>query len=239
MLSERAGDIIARHTHLFALVGSTETGTLIQHATDPEDWQYVYYNTEYNGIEWRSRGELYELVLRKNNDLLDVQGVFKLYPRMEEYSMSDLYSKHPTKQHHWKHEGRTDDMIVLKSGWNFNPIRHEALIASHEIVQNCILVGTGRNVPVAIIELRSDINAEQEEIRQAVLAELTPKIDEANSFADSAGQLRKDAILFAKKDKPFAIAGKGTVQKKATASLYEEEIEELYLSLGNTGRIVL
>ncbi|OAG09382.1 acetyl-CoA synthetase-like protein, partial [Paraphaeosphaeria sporulosa] len=108
-LSPRAGEILSRYTHLYSLMVSTETGSIIQHATDREDWQYMCINPKYNGIEWRPRGSLYELVFKKSNDLADVQGIFKTSLRSQECSMGDLYSKHPTKPHHWKHEGRTDD----------------------------------------------------------------------------------------------------------------------------------
>ncbi|KAJ4351706.1 uncharacterized protein N0V89_007049 [Didymosphaeria variabile] len=238
-LSKSAGDIIAPYTHLYNLVASTESGTLVQHATNREDWQYVCFNPKYSGIEWRPRGGLYELVFKQNNDLADVQGIFKTSPRSQEISMSDLYSKHPTKPHHWKHEGRTDDMIVFRSGWNFNPTKHEVLISSHGMVQHCILIGTGRDTPVAIIELRQEYSSDPEGARKAILAELGPKIDEANRAADTTGQLSKDAIILAKREKPCVISGKGTVQRKATVALYQREIEELYASLEQSGRVTV
>lgn len=123
-------------------------------------------------------------------------------------------------------------MIVFKSGWNFNPTKHETIICSHRLVRHCILVGTGRELPAAIIELRTEPSEDTDGLRQAILAELKPKIDEANSFADTSGQLREEAIIFAKQEKPFAIAGKGTVQRSATVALYNREIDELYASLG-------
>ncbi|KAL1593401.1 hypothetical protein SLS60_011009 [Paraconiothyrium brasiliense] len=238
-LSKNAGDIIASYTHLYNLMASTESGTLVQHATNREDWEYICLNPKYNGIEWRQRGNLYELVFKKNNDLADVQGIFKTSLRSQESSMSDLYSKHPTKPHHWKHEGRTDDMIVFRCGWNFSPTRHEASISSHNMVQYCILIGTGRDAPAAIIELRRECNTDLEGTRKAILAELGPKIDEANNLVDTTGQLRKDAIIFATREKPFPISGKGTVQRKATVALYQWEIEELYASLGQSGRVAV
>jgi long-subunit acyl-CoA synthetase (AMP-forming) len=148
--------------------------------------------------------------------------------------MSDLYSRHPTKPHHWKHEGRTNDIVVFRSGQNFNPRGHEVTIGSHALVQHCILVGTGKDIPAAIIELRPEFSANPG-ARQALLAALAPKIDEANSFANTTGQLRKDAIVFAKQGKPFAISGKGTVQRKATVALYQREIDELYELMESAG----
>lgn len=183
----------------------------------------------------RSRGDLHELVFVQDPELATFQGVFKSSPHLKEYSMSDLFSKHPTKAHHWKHEGRVDDMIVFKSGWNFNPTIHEQLITSHPVVNNCVLIGTGRNIPAAIVELRSEFYTEEENKKQELLVALAPKIDEANSYADTTGQLRRDCIIFAKKEKPFAIAGKGTVQRKATVTMYETEIDQLYNSVGRQG----
>ena len=134
-------------------MANVEAFVMTQHATDPEDWQYLCLNPDKNGIEMKRQGEYYELVFVKNKQKADYQGIFKNFPHLEEYSTHDLFSKHPTKPHHWKREGRTDDTIVLKNGWSINPIFHEHLIASHDAVQHCVLAGTGMNVPVVIIEL--------------------------------------------------------------------------------------
>ena len=149
--------------------------------------------------------------------------------------MSDLYSKHPTKPNHWKHEGRVDDMIVFRTGWNFNPVIHEHLITSHFAVQHCVLVGTRRDRPAAIIELRSEVYTEDPEEQKRAIDAIWPKIQEANSYADTTGQLEKEYIMFSKREKPFKISGKGTVQRKATVDLYESEIDELYLKVGGGG----
>lgn len=68
--------------------------------------------------------------------------------------MNGLYSPRPTKPYHWRHQGREDDMIVFANGWNFNPIVHEQLIASHPAVKDIIVVGAGRCKPAAVIELQ-------------------------------------------------------------------------------------
>ena len=86
-------------------MASTETNTLIQHETDREDWDYICLNPVHNGIEMRPRGDNFELVFLRTPDQERYQGAFEVFPRLQEYSMSDLYSKHPTKAYHWKHEG--------------------------------------------------------------------------------------------------------------------------------------
>ncbi|KAL5398579.1 hypothetical protein PMIN04_002250 [Paraphaeosphaeria minitans] len=111
-LSARAGEILSQHSHLYSLMTSAKSGALIQHATDREDWQYICINPKYSDIEWRQRGSLYEPVLQKSNDLAKFQEIFETYQRSKELSMGDLYSKHPTKPYHWKHEGRANDRIA-------------------------------------------------------------------------------------------------------------------------------
>ncbi|KAF2034777.1 acetyl-CoA synthetase-like protein [Setomelanomma holmii] len=234
LLSQETGDIIARHCHLVNIIASTETSTLIQYITDPEDWQYLCIDSRHNGIEWRPVGgdtDLYEPIFVRDPKQELFQGIFKNFPSLKEYSMSDLYTKHPTKTHHWKHEGRKDDLIVFQSGWNFNPIIHEDHIRSHPSVQNCILVGTGRHKAAAIVELGPNAYTEEVEGQKRLLEGIWPKIEEANRFADTTGQLEKDLILFAKKERPFAMTGKGSIQRKATEKLYEPEINELFASI--------
>ena len=118
---------------------------------------------------------------------------------------------------------------MFRNGWNFNPIIHEQLIGNHPAIQNCILVGTGQDKPAAIIELQSEAYTEEVKAQNALLESLWPTIAQANSLADTSGRLEKDYIIFAKKEKPFKITGKGTVQRKATLKKYESETNALYM----------
>lgn len=199
----------------------------MQHETDREDWQYVCLNPTHNGIDWRPKGDLYEMVIVREPEQAKFQSVFEVFPSIREYRTSDLYSKHPTKANHWKYEGCVDDLIVFRSGNNFNPVIHEHLITSHPAVQHCMLVGTKKDKPAAIIELRSDVYTEDEEEQQHAINAIWPNIQKANSYADATEQLGKDYIIFSKKEKPFKISGKGTVQRKATVKLYKSEIDDL------------
>ncbi|KAF2267571.1 acetyl-CoA synthetase-like protein [Lojkania enalia] len=229
-LSPKTGDIISKHIPLYTIITSSETGVLVQHCTDPEDWQYVCFNPVLNGIIMRPVADLYELVFEKNPDQGVFQGVFNILPGVREFSMSDLYTKHPTKPHHWKLEGRKEDIIFLSDGMNFNPITHENIITTHPAVQNCLVVGTGKRRPGAIIELRREYYTEEEEQKRHVLEAIWPVIDEANGSVDARGRLEKGLIIFAKKEKPFTIAGNGIVRRKTTVKLYEPEIEQMFAS---------
>ncbi|KAF3034545.1 hypothetical protein E8E11_003265 [Didymella keratinophila] len=234
-ISQAAGDVVSQYIPLVTLMASTETVTMVQHVTDHEDWSYVCINPLLNGIEMRPVADLFELVYVRKPECADFQGVFKVLPHLWEYSMCDLYSKHPTKPHHWKHEGRKDDIIVYGNGAKFNPMLHERLIAQHLKVHACLLVGTGRSRPAAIIELHSQYYTEDKFVRKALVKEIWPQVRKANDVADTAGQLEQRYVMFAKKEKPFEMGLKGTVQRYNTTRLYRQEIEHLYTSIAEGG----
>ncbi|KAF2710147.1 acetyl-CoA synthetase-like protein [Pleomassaria siparia CBS 279.74] len=196
VLSKTAGDAISQHVPLYALMASTETNFLVQHTTDREDWQYICLNLAYNGIEMRPHGHLSELVFVKDSEHAALQGIFKVYPRLTEYSMGDLYSKHPTKSNHC-------------NGWNFNPTIHEHLITSHPTVHNRILVGTGRDRPVAVVELRPEFYTEDEKGRNRLLDFLWSKINEANNEADSMGPAGTRSCSIRDREKAVCEGGEG------------------------------
>ena len=220
-------------------MASTETITMVQHVTDPEDWSYVCLNPLLNGIEMRPVADLFELVYVRNPDCAQFQGVFKNFPHLLEYSMRDLYSKHPTKPHHWRHESRKDDIIVFQSGSKFNPMLHERTIAMHPRIHACLLVGTGKDRPAAIIELHPQYYTEDASVQKSLLKEIWPYVQKANDVADTFGQLEQRYVIFAKDTKPFEMGLKNTVQRYATTRLYEQEIEDLYNSIAEGGMSTL
>jgi len=220
-------------------MASTETITMVQHVTDPEDWSYVCLNPLLNGIEMRPVADLFELVYVRNPDCAQFQGVFKNFPHLLEYSMRDLYSKHPTKPHHWRHESRKDDIIVFQSGSKFNPMLHERTIAMHPRIHACLLVGTGKDRPAAIIELHPQYYTEDASVQKSLLKEIWPYVQKANDVADTFGQLEQRYVIFAKDTKPFEMGLKNTVQRYATTRLYEQEIEDLYTSIAEGGMSTL
>ncbi|KAJ4370312.1 hypothetical protein N0V86_009049 [Didymella sp. IMI 355093] len=234
-ISQTAGDIVSQYIPLVTLMASTETVTMVQHITDYEDWSYVCINPLLNGVEMRPVADLFELVYVRKPECAEFQGVFKVFPHLLEYSMRDLYSKHPTKPHHWKHEGRKDDIIVFRNGAKFNPMLHERSIAQHPKVHACLVVGTGRSKPAAIVELHPQHYTEDSSARQALLKEIWPQVRRANDVADTAGQLEQRYVMFAKKGKPFEMGLKGNVQRYTTTRLYIQEIEDLYTSIAEGG----
>lgn len=71
----------------------------MSYSTNRDDWEYICLCPSYNGIEFRRTNptsNLYELIFVKDLRLDIFQSIFKVFPTLDEYSMNDLYSPHPT-----------------------------------------------------------------------------------------------------------------------------------------------
>lgn len=114
------GKEIAKRTQLTPLFGSTETGYLPAEAPDPVDWPFLRFSPFLNA-EFRPFGDdMYELYIMRNIRLETFQGIFATFPELQEYSMKDLFVKHPTKEGWWRSCGRTDDVQDMGRGGESN-----------------------------------------------------------------------------------------------------------------------
>lgn len=172
---------------------------------------------------------MYELFLVKHPDLNLFQGVFNTFPDIQEWSMKDLYSRHPdpAKSFLYKYRGRKDDVIVLSNGEKIAPALMEATLMSHPLVKSAMLVGKGKIQPAVIIDLVREPPKVPGE-RHRTIKELLPIIAEANVHAPAHGILDQYHILFADPKKPIAYLGQGKFQRYETYKLYENDIEQLY-----------
>ena len=229
-LAKSTGDILmmsCKNTTLHNSLGSTDGGAFVTYEPDPEDWQYICYCPTYNGIEWRpAREDLYEMIIRRDPELEKFQSCFKTHFGLHEWSTRDLYSKHPTKPHHWRHEARVDDLIVSANGAKFNPLSLQARIEQCAAVKFALVAGNHRLRPGLILQLH-DPQADENE-KQRIYKEVWAIVSETNKNSPSQGRVMKSLIMFTKPDKPFPLAGKGTVQKALAERIYEKELEELY-----------
>lgn len=176
--------------------------------TDREDWPYIAFDPDYNGIEWMQDGEgAFEMVIVRKPDNGRYQATFALYPELDEWPTRDIWSKHPTKAHHWRYEGRLDDLICYADGNKYHPIGEETRLCSHPVIRSAIMVGSRRKQPALLLELRGSFE------REDALEKIWPFVEEGNEVAPSVGQIAKTHIMFTSPDKPFLRAGKGTVQR--------------------------
>ncbi|KAJ4367773.1 hypothetical protein N0V86_009895 [Didymella sp. IMI 355093] len=231
-LSQSAGEVLSMHTRVISNFGATETACLPRLAPAIEDWAYFYWHPSHSGIEMReSIDGLYELFLVKKEELREYQGIFSTFPDLSEYSMNDLYSKHPdpTKPFLYRWCGRADDIIVLSNGEKLAPALMEAGLRSSPRIQGAMVVGRGRFQPAALVDVGPSPPIKVED-RYLLIEELMPAIEEANKHAPAHGKLDPYHLLFVDSSRPINYLGQGKIQRHQTYNLYQQDIEDLYES---------
>lgn len=240
-IADDVGNAISAKTRFFTMFGATEIGNLPQILSNEdivdwkrEDWSYVTPHPNM-GAKFRPfTKDMYELVIVRDPKLEDYQTCFKVFPDLQEYSLRDLFSKHPTAPDKWRHRGRTDDTVVFDTGNNFNPVEMEDLIQGHSLVRSVLLIGDRRTKAVLLIEPTSNTLVTKAE-RADMVEKLWPLIEEANSKCAVFARVEKSHILFVSPDKPMERADKGTVQRRLTLDLYSQEINVFYAELDDNG----
>ncbi|KAI8948060.1 acetyl-CoA synthetase-like protein, partial [Xylaria longipes] len=229
-LSHKAGDLISKYTRVIGNLGATETANLPRLAPAPEDWEYFYWHPTHSGIELRpddSGSGLHELfIVRGGPSLEPFQGIFYAFPELHEWSMNDLYDRHPTKPFLWRYRGRKDDVIVLSNGEKITPALMEAVISSSPLVRGAMVVGQGRFHPLVLVELAEDGGVARE--REELLSELKPFIEEANTLAPGHARLDTRYVVFTHPDRPIKYLGQGKIQRRRTYQAYEDDIASAY-----------
>ncbi|KAL3420250.1 L-aminoadipate-semialdehyde dehydrogenase (nonribosomal peptide synthetase) [Phlyctema vagabunda] len=209
------------------MFGTTECSSFPTMETHREDWNYLNYHPA-AGFEFRENFDgLFEKFQVRNKKYDAYQGIFQTFPDIDEFPTRDLYSKHPTRPNYWLYRGRADHIIVLSNGEKLNPLDMEATINDHPDVKASLIVGSGRFQTLALIELNKPLPSGPEELK-AFQESIWETVKIANIEAPAHAQLYKDYIMFASPDKPFPLAGKGTVLRNETLKLYQEEIDNIY-----------
>ncbi|MCJ1383931.1 hypothetical protein MMC17_007045 [Xylographa soralifera] len=227
-LPKSAGDAVASKVTLWTIFGNTEIGYLPLLVVDGDDWAYIHPNSKTSSAEFRHKtDDLFELVLVKRSKLIDYLPIFQLFPELEEYHTSDLFSPHPNRPGLWTHRGRADDIILFLNGEKTNPITMEQHIQSHPEVRNALVIGEGRFEAALLIELTEDVQLSVER-KAKIIESLWPTVNQANRDCPAHARVSKSHILFVDPTKPTAKAWKGTVLRKATLDLYSKEIDNLY-----------
>ncbi|KAK0507032.1 hypothetical protein JMJ35_010490 [Cladonia borealis] len=225
-LSKEAGDLAVQKTGILSLMGSTETMLLPSHVPDKDEWQY-YSFSPCLGAEFRHRWEdLYEMIIVRQPKWESSQAIFYTFPDLQEYSMKDLYSPHPTKPGLWLYKGRSDDVIVFSTGEKINPITMEGIIGMHPDISSVLVMGQGHFQSALLVEAKKPSKSLDE--KEQLLDKIWPLVERANKDCPAHGRISKEFVLFTTPEKPMLRAGKGTVQRMSTVKLYEPELDDLY-----------
>lgn len=223
------GDKINEKIKLFTIVGYTECGNFNQiRPIGPwsNEWKYIEIDPSMNAEYRHSHEDLYQHWIVRNPELEHKQAPFKLFPELQEYTSKDLFSRHPTKPNLWTHRGRADDIIVFLTGEKTNPISFEATIARDPDVSAALVVGAQRFQAALLVEPKEPLSTPS--ARAEFLERIWPLIVEANAACPAHARIARSHITFTIPEKPLLRAGKGTVQRAPSVTLYRDEITRLY-----------
>jgi aryl carrier-like protein len=223
-LAPEVGNLLQYDTKVITLFGSSEMGLLSSFVPQGEKlWNYFEWNPDY-GVKMEPQTDgLYELVIPRRPDSRRIHGIFHSFPNLNEYHTNDLFAHHPERPELWRYHGRKDDVLVLSNGEKLNPISLEETVELHHDVKHALVVGQNRFETALIVEPTHPMEDERRFIDA-----IWPTVQQANETVPKYGRVSKNKIRLASPDKPFLVTPKGTTQRRAITSDYQEEIEALY-----------
>ncbi|KAH7310718.1 hypothetical protein B0I35DRAFT_78217 [Stachybotrys elegans] len=224
-LQPEKGAQLAKHLkHLFPVIGSTEGGTAtLETTSDSSCWDCFNFVDVGQQMQESAPG-IYELVYPRGPRVDKAHGYFHVFPDHEqEYRTSDLFSPAPGRDGWWIYRGRTDNWVVMTNGMKIDPTEMENHVSSHPKVKGVVVAGSYRFRLCMLIETTLDDEGD----KTALVDEIWPLVEKANQDAPKFGRVPRELIIIGHA-KPFRRAAKGTIQRQATISTYQEEIDEAY-----------
>ena len=204
---------------------------LLSHNRSRQDWKYVEFHPDM-GLELRHvTDDVYESYVVRDPKKEEQQPAFTIFPNIQEYSSHDLFVPHPSKDkpNLWNWHARADDIIVFLNGEKTNPVTTEQrVIACSPTVAAALVVGAQRFQAALLIEPVTNGKELLPAERAAFIEEIWPIIEECNKENPGQARIAKSHILFTHPQRPMLRAGKGTLQRAGTLSLYVNEIDALY-----------
>ncbi|KAI9685329.1 MAG: putative NRPS-like protein biosynthetic cluster [Bogoriella megaspora] len=230
-LPQSTGDTLCQRIMTFSMYGSTEVGSFPMHNTEPSEWQYLAFNAEATGLDFRPvGGGLSEMVIVREQGLDPDQGVFNNFPELNEWATNDLYLQDPQRSELWLYHGRKDDVIVLRNGEKFNPNTMESIIESHPQVSAAVIVGQDRHQSALLIEPDDSVEIQSIGDCRHFVGNIWPVIDKANQSSVGPACVSKDLVLVVQNGKHFARTAKGSIRKQEVLKEFKDSIDALYFA---------
>ncbi|TGJ85294.1 hypothetical protein E0Z10_g3472 [Xylaria hypoxylon] len=237
----------AKYTRIINCWGSNEIGLPPQLEPEPEDHEYVYFDMENSGLEFReaklddnsddaTAAKVYEMVLTWSPKSAQYSAHFaredaKLGsgPPYPDYRIGDLWTPHPDpkkSRYVWRFAGRIDDLITLGGAINLHTETIEHALLSHILVKAAIVIGNKRLQPLVVLELVPGTNPEAvNDIWKSVLEPMNAKMQ-------SHARIANTHILVVPAG-GLVTTPKGTVSKVKSERKFSKEIEAVYHQFGD------
>ncbi|KAF8215591.1 hypothetical protein K438DRAFT_1954309 [Mycena galopus ATCC 62051] len=240
-LASRVGDsLFNQGVNIVPLYAGTEIGpvTLMKRRLDEiaaGEWAWFRFSSRAN-IRWEPQGdgsfECQCLTVPETHqvsveNLSDVKG----------FSTKDLFERHPTKSDLYKIVGRLDDVLIMANGEKAVPGPMEDIIMASPFIVCAVMFGRERSQVGVLVEPHQQYQIDSTDEQQVVKFRnlIWPVIEQANESTPAFARIYKEMVLVTQPARPMVRTTKGTVIKKATIALYEQEIEVLYNTIRASG----
>ncbi|KAK7756911.1 putative secondary metabolism biosynthetic enzyme [Diatrype stigma] len=123
--------------------------------------------------------------------------------------------------------GRTDDLIVLKTGEKVMPRKIEEALNADPVIKTSVCVGQGFFEVIVIIEpIKSDTDPELlKEHVWRLISDINPKLDQHARISS------KEAIIIKPVSKTIPRSDKGSVMRREVHELFKQEIDAAYAAM--------
>ncbi|KAI9659579.1 MAG: putative NRPS-like protein biosynthetic cluster [Bathelium mastoideum] len=233
ILPKPTGDLLCCKTRVYNIYGATEIGIFPTHNTSLTEWQYLAFDQNLVGCEYRPYiGNLHELVIVRDKRLDPDQPVFNNFPDLDEWSTNDLFQPHPSRSDLWQYHGRKDDIIVLRNGEKFNPSTIESTIKSYPEISAVVVIGQDRTQASLLVEpVETTIIKGPEDCIRLIDA-IWPLVQQANHASVGPARISKDLIIVLQDGMRFPRTAKGSIQKKTVLQDFQDQLDALYNNIG-------
>ncbi|TFK49584.1 acetyl-CoA synthetase-like protein [Heliocybe sulcata] len=237
------GDWITEHgVHLVEGVGSTEGGSLL-HSNRPRgdpNWQamQVCWNVDHHFASFGPG--VFELILHSSN----LSGKFPgADPQTGHLSTHDLFQEYPEPgTNTWRHCGRSDDVLLLSSGQNWNPQPMELQIEASPVIQHAVVFGHA--CPYLGVLIAPRVTGVLLDLDDELQAAIWSTVQVANAVAPTNARITRNSVIIltargvvpllggstidSHEGKKIPLADKGTPLRLKTYALFKTEIDIVY-----------
>lgn len=221
-------ELVSKGVKLVGSYGATEMGFVMNSVRPPGDdeWNYMRLNkpvADHIWMEEISPG-IFECVVL---DGLPTKVATNTDDPPGGFRTRDLFTRHPdpAKANYWKHISRLDDRLTLVNGEKVLPIPIEGYIRKFELIKEVAVFGFQRTLPGALV-FRSEHAANLSD--EDFLDQIWPRIEEANSRAESFARISRELVIVRPSDEPYPQTDKGTFIRAQLYEQYKEQIQKAY-----------
>jgi acyl-CoA synthetase (AMP-forming)/AMP-acid ligase II len=226
-------------------LGSTEGGLwLTVSAPSPSDHGYFLFHPFMSASFQHTSADLYELVVLRTPQSetytnffrcvditpanLAVHFGFEKGESITEFRTKDLFSPHPDKEGLWRYRCRKDDLVLLSGEVKMYAGAVEEAISAHSAVGAVLVGGQYRSRPFLLVEPATHITTNEQQAE--FVDEIWPTVEAENEKHHESARLQRELVIVVGAEEKMTLTAKGSVDRKATLSAFEREIDQIYKS---------